>query len=173
MTPMIDIVFQLIIFFMLTLKFKEIDRRIDSALPKDRGMAATSDFPEEFEKIKIKVFRRNLKEAEAEHYTLIKIDNTHRVELPAGTWKGGRADDAIRHEAYDVAMARIRAAVSEKVALFKNDPELYCEIVSPMPDGGAVPEGDVIGLVDMLVQLEVKDIRFEGASMPGGVLGNR
>ena len=37
MTPMIDIVFQLIIFFLLSLKFKTIDRRIDSQLPKDRG----------------------------------------------------------------------------------------------------------------------------------------
>ena len=42
MTPMIDIVFQLIVFFMLQLKFKEIDRQIDSNLPRDRGPVASN-----------------------------------------------------------------------------------------------------------------------------------
>ena len=37
MTPMIDIVFQLIVFFLLSLKFKTVDERLDALLPKDRG----------------------------------------------------------------------------------------------------------------------------------------
>lgn len=41
MTPMIDIVFQLILFFLFNLRFKSIDFRIDSMLPKDRGPIAT------------------------------------------------------------------------------------------------------------------------------------
>ena len=172
MTPMIDIVFQLIIFFLITLKFKTIDERLDASLPKTHGIENTNQRPPEAPKVKLKVFRKN-KADESKAYTLVKIDNTHRIPLPAGTWKGLHADDSIRHEAYDAAMARIRAVLEEKVALFKDDPDFYCEIVSPMPDGGAVPEGDVIRLVDSMVQLEVKDIRFEGASMPGGVLGNR
>ena len=39
MTPMIDICFQLIVFFMLTLKFKSIDKRFESLLP-NRGQQA-------------------------------------------------------------------------------------------------------------------------------------
>ncbi len=34
LTPMIDIVFQLLVFFLLTLNFKSVDRRIESMLPK-------------------------------------------------------------------------------------------------------------------------------------------
>ena len=74
MTPMIDIVFQLIIFFLLSLKFKEIDRRIESMLPKDRGLAPTPTFPEDFLKVKIKAFRRDMKSKE-KAYTMLKVDN--------------------------------------------------------------------------------------------------
>ena len=82
MTPMIDIVFQLIIFFLLSLKFKTIDRRIESMLPKDRGLAPTPTFPEDFLKVKIKVFRRNLADKE-KAYTMIKVDNDrYEYHLP-------------------------------------------------------------------------------------------
>ena len=81
MTPMIDIVFQLIIFFLLSLKFKTIDRRIESMLPKDRGLAPTPTFPPDFLKVKIKVFRRNMTDKE-NAYTLIKVDNTKQWSLP-------------------------------------------------------------------------------------------
>ena len=39
MTPMIDVVFQLLIFFMLTMQFKEIEGKLLSQLPKDKGLA--------------------------------------------------------------------------------------------------------------------------------------
>jgi biopolymer transport protein ExbD len=40
MTPMIDIVFQLLIFFVLTAKFIEFEGELLSYLPKDRGLSA-------------------------------------------------------------------------------------------------------------------------------------
>lgn len=54
MTPMIDVTFLLLIFFIVTLKFKILEGRLDAALPKDRG---TSNAPaEEIEKIDILMF---------------------------------------------------------------------------------------------------------------------
>ncbi len=54
MTPMIDVTFLLLIFFIVTLKFKVLEGRLDAALPKDRG---TSNAPaEEIEKIDILMF---------------------------------------------------------------------------------------------------------------------
>ena len=41
MTPMIDIVFQLLIFFVLTAKFIEIEGELRSYLPKNRGLQQT------------------------------------------------------------------------------------------------------------------------------------
>jgi biopolymer transport protein ExbD len=39
MTPMIDVVFQLLIFFMCATKFKTMEGRVDAFLPKDTGNA--------------------------------------------------------------------------------------------------------------------------------------
>ena len=38
MTPMIDVVFQLLIFFMLSMHFKEVEGKLLSQLPKDKGL---------------------------------------------------------------------------------------------------------------------------------------
>jgi len=44
MTPMIDVVFQLIIFFMTTIRFKALEGKLETQLPKDVGVnSATSD----------------------------------------------------------------------------------------------------------------------------------
>lgn len=54
MTPMIDCTFLLLIFFILTLKFKILEGRLDAALPKDMG---TSNSPvEEIEKVDVLMF---------------------------------------------------------------------------------------------------------------------
>jgi biopolymer transport protein ExbD len=41
MTPMIDVVFQLMIFFMCTIKFKTLEGKLQAYLPKDVGVNAT------------------------------------------------------------------------------------------------------------------------------------
>ena len=41
-TPMIDIVFQLLIFFLLSAKFISLEGQLSSYLPKDRGLDATN-----------------------------------------------------------------------------------------------------------------------------------
>ncbi len=41
MTPMIDVTFLLLIFFIVTLKFKILEGRLDAALPKDMGTSTT------------------------------------------------------------------------------------------------------------------------------------
>ncbi len=172
MTPMIDIVFQLIIFFMLTLKFKDIDRRIDSALPKHRGPVAITDFPEEFEKIKIKLFRRNLEKAEREHYTQLRVGNVHSLALPRG-WLGFRQEialggpDAPRVSEYRNTVKRVLALVQSRRAQHPGDPaELKGEIVAPPPKGGSVPHGDVMQMLDVFIQAGIRDVKFEGKATP-------
>jgi biopolymer transport protein ExbD len=43
LTPMIDIVFNLIIFFMVSTRFTEIERKVDLSVPKVGGAAALSE----------------------------------------------------------------------------------------------------------------------------------
>ena len=42
MAPMIDVIFQLIIFFMCSIHFKSLEGKLYSYLPKDKGMSATT-----------------------------------------------------------------------------------------------------------------------------------
>ena len=82
MTPMIDIVFQLIIFFLLSLKFKTVDRRIESQLPKDRGLQATQQFVDELPMLTVKLFRRDqeVKDAEDKSLAFTRIRVGKKIE---------------------------------------------------------------------------------------------
>ena len=53
MTPMIDVVFQLLIFFMLTMQFKEIEGKLLSQLPKDKGLAPSHVLQTELQEVRI------------------------------------------------------------------------------------------------------------------------
>ena len=54
MAPLIDVVFQLLIFFMLTMQFKEIEGKLLSRLPKTPGLASAESRPREEVRIKIR-----------------------------------------------------------------------------------------------------------------------
>jgi biopolymer transport protein ExbD len=53
MTPMIDVVFQLLIFFMLTMQFKEVEGKLLSQLPKDKGLAPSHVLQPELQEVRI------------------------------------------------------------------------------------------------------------------------
>jgi biopolymer transport protein ExbD len=168
MTPMIDIVFQLIIFFMLTLKFKTVDRRIESMLPKDRGLAPTPTFPPDFLKVKIKVFRRGLETANTtdDDYTLVKVDNSGEFQLPAG-WKGLHKEPGDRVKRYESVIATVQKLVRDKIqAHGGKKEEVKGEIVAPPPKGGAVPHGDVMQMLNIFLVEGITDVVFEGAATP-------
>lgn len=62
MTPMIDVVFQLMIFFMCTIKFKTLEGKLTAYLPKDVGVNPTpSDVKLEKVDIVIKVLKEGTK----------------------------------------------------------------------------------------------------------------
>jgi hypothetical protein len=166
MTPMIDIVFQLIIFFLLSLKFKTIDRRIDSMLPKDRGPNQVPAFPKDFQKVRVKVFRRDVQDAH-KAATVVRIDNDRRVfALPAG-WRGRGAETPERVRRYDATIAAIRSVIAAKRAAHGPDAaKVKGEIVAPPPRGGLVPDGDVIRILDTFLSLGMTDVVFEGQSTP-------
>ena len=166
MTPMIDIVFQLIIFFLLSLKFKTIDRRIESMLPKDRGLAPTPTFPEDFLKVKIKLFRRDMKDKD-KAYTAIRVDNEKTTYKLPRAWKGRVKETAARLDEYDRTIRQIKTLVTKKMKAHGGNPEeVKGEIVAPPPKGGAVPHGDIVQVLNVFLELGMVDVVFEGAATP-------
>lgn len=55
MTPMIDCIFQLIIFFMCSIKFKSLEGKLASYLPKDVGLMNTQVANPNMDEIRIKL----------------------------------------------------------------------------------------------------------------------
>ena len=55
MTPMIDVTFLLLIFFMCTIKFKKLEGKLSAYLPKDVGVNTTPAEPKEKIEIKLTV----------------------------------------------------------------------------------------------------------------------
>ncbi|HLD36386.1 MAG TPA: biopolymer transporter ExbD [Planctomycetota bacterium] len=55
MTPMIDVIFQLIIFFMCSIHFKSLEGKLYSYLPRDKGMSSTTVTDPILEEVRIKL----------------------------------------------------------------------------------------------------------------------
>jgi biopolymer transport protein ExbD len=170
MTPMIDIVFQLIIFFLLSLKFKSVDRRIESYLPKDRGIQATQQFVEELPMVTVKLFRRNIEDADPDNdFTRIRVGNDFTFELMQGDWTGealGADGDIKREENADQIFEKVEAAIRQIWGRMGNNPEAKGEIKTPRPFGLKVPHGDVIRVLDAFITVGLEDVKFEGAPAP-------
>ena len=148
MTPMIDIVFQLIVFFMLQLKFKEIDRQIDSTLPKTEGIDTIAVTPPDSEKLKLKVFRRGLDGPPETQLTVIRVDSSHELHLPTG-WSSYAEESVERRNVFDAVLAQLGVAVRGRAAASPDRSKLLAEIVAPPPSGGYVPHGDVMRILDV------------------------
>ncbi len=165
MTPMIDIVFQLIIFFLLSLKFKTIDRRIESMMPKDRGPNPAPSILEEEDKIKVKLFRRGIADRERA-FTLLKIDNAAQYPLPKG-WKGRLKETPDRIERYDATVAAVKRAIEDRIAAYGGiTDQIVGEIVAPPPRGGSVPHGDAVAVLNAFMEAGITNVKFEGTPTP-------
>jgi hypothetical protein len=170
MTPMIDIVFQLIVFFLLTLKFKAVDRRIESALPKDRGIQATQQFVSEMPMVTVKLFRQNMDDPD-NAWTTVRVGNNYTFELPKGGYTGVEAEDNERRKQYEDTFTQIRGAISDMWGKMGRSSEAKGEIKTPRPKGLKVPHGDVIYVLDSFIQVGIEDVKFEGAPAPLPTVG--
>jgi biopolymer transport protein ExbD len=146
MTPMIDIVFQLIVFFLLTLRFSTPEFRLEAGMPKDLGPLKTLRFVEDH-RLAVSLFRRGTAE---DGVTRVKIGGTEALELP-------EAPDARR-----AALERVHDALR---SMAERAGSTKAKIRTPPPTGGRVPHGDVVAVLDQMVRADLLDIAFEGTAM--------
>ncbi|MBL9086904.1 MAG: biopolymer transporter ExbD [Planctomycetia bacterium] len=151
MTPMIDIVFQLILFFLFNLRFKSIDFRIDSMLPKDRGPLVTDVILPPSPRLTVRLFRTEAEDPERArtHVTL----GAHRWVLPEVTGDRQARDDAFK-------------AVAAAITSLRGDTGMPGSVETPLPSGAYVPHADVVGVVDAFLMADVTDVAFEGSAFP-------
>jgi len=163
MTPMIDIVFQLILFFLFSLKFKSHEYRIESQLPRDRGIQATNQIVEDIPAVKVLLFRLD-EDDQAKARTKIKVGGTPEIILPAYQWSVTNKDiDAKIEDQRDAVFHGIAATIR---GLLNQNPKLKGEIETPPPKGYAVPHGDVMRILDSFLEAGVTEVNFGGAAAP-------
>jgi biopolymer transport protein ExbD len=54
--PMVDVIFCLCVFFMCSFKFKQLEGKFDSWLPKDKGLGDVSQLKDVIEEVRIALF---------------------------------------------------------------------------------------------------------------------
>ena len=157
MTPMIDVTFLLLIFFMCTIKFKTLEGKLEAFLPKDVGVNRSDAPPKEKIDIVIKAIKPGQK---------IDIDAFEKrgqiVE-----WNGQDDYYLYGHEvSYKVlrdtfkgdesGVDKMRDKLDE---LLRSDPERAVTL-KPMP---GVVYADIMVVLDTVIEVGYEDVSFAGS----------
>ena len=153
MTPMIDVVFQLIVFFIVSMKFKSLDMKIEAFLPKDRGLAATPSKPADVPKL-VAVLKRQ----KGEPTTRVKVNNATLGEI-------NDSDD--RRTATRAVMDQLSKLAGEARARAGAAAD---EVKGEVDASPLVPTGDVIRAVDAFIAGGLKDVTFIGTPPPDSTI---
>ena len=151
MTPMIDIVFQLILFFLFSIHFKSLDWRIESAMPRDRGPRPIPTILDPDAHIRVTLSRRDAEDVEKA-----------RTHVRVGSQEWTLPPLTASPQERDAAFARIAARLSA----IHRETGWPGEIDTPPPTGGLVPHADVVGVLDAFLGEGVRQVDFQGAAEP-------
>jgi biopolymer transport protein ExbD len=152
MTPMIDVTFLLLIFFIVTLKFKTLEGRLDAALPKDRGTSTST--AEEVEKVDI----------------VIKVSNPGRLVPDPKTATTSSPEGRLLHYVDRKVRFEVGAqqftnadALSKYLDQFARTQEMKDETPVSIDPRKGVVYGDVVTVLDVVIQKGFTQIAFGGS----------
>lgn len=147
MTPMIDVVFQLQIFFLLNLQYKSLEGRLDAFLPKNLGAASRDERPVTTVEVAILVTEPGERRDPSD---------------PAQAWSGyGRYELAGRRVSYRVgprATADL-AEVERFLRELRREDEQRDVVLAPRE--GTVYD-DVVPVLDAAIAAGYDDVTFRG-----------
>ncbi len=147
MTPMIDVVFLLLIFFMCTLRFKTLEGKLAAYLPKDVGVNTTEAEPQE----KVEILLRVRVEGG-------KLNSNGEPYEGTGRWY---YDDTrvIEYSVGPKKMTELEELGRRLKELHKKDPD-RASTVDARTD---IVYGDVVKVLDIALTAGFNEITFVGA----------
>ena len=150
MTPMIDVTFLLLIFFLCTIKFKTLEGKLNAFLPKDVGVNTSQAEPKEKIEIQIRVKNEGR-----------KVDPRDKTKTEP--WSGtGRWKYTGRELTYSIGPYKTDSIddVRKRLkTLHDADPEQDTTID---PRKGVV-YADVVGVLDAVLQADFGSVTFVGS----------
>ena len=147
MTPMIDVVFQLLIFFMLTIKFKLLEGKLAAYLPKDVGVNTSPAEPKEKVEIKLKVEKEGTKMDPKEA----------RIWSGEGPFRWGD-DRVVKYSVGPKSSTKLDEIVVRIKELYRADNEGSVSI-DPYP---GTCYADVVKILDEVIMIGYTDVSFVG-----------
>jgi len=166
MTPMIDVCFQLIVFFMLTLRFPSVSNRFEMVMLKDRGPHPELAMLPPIQHISVKLFRKNAELDASQHFTRVRVGELTTVDLPRGPWPTTGDQEEARRLTEDKLLLQVTDAIASAWTHQNRSPLVKGEIQTPAPTGPLVPHGDVMRVLDAFVSAGLTSVNFEGAAPP-------
>ncbi len=151
MTPMIDVTFLLLIFFLCTIKFKVLEGKLSAYLPKDVGVNQSEAEPKEKIEITIKIKKEGQR---------VFASGTEKGQLYDGS-EGRRFEFVGRQLSYSIGPRK-----TEKISdigkwledFFRKDPERP----STIDCRPGTVYGDMVPVLDAAVEAGFTDITFIG-----------
>jgi biopolymer transport protein ExbD len=148
MTPMIDVVFQLLIFFMLSIKFKILEGKLSAFLPKDVGVNTSPAVPKDKVEIQLRVIKDGTK---------MDPEDPTKEWSKTGPFKYG-PDREIKYTVGPKSSSDLKKVVPWLKDAYNLDKEAPVSI-DPYP--GTVYE-DVVAVVDEVIGIGFLDVSFVG-----------
>ncbi len=149
LNPMIDVVFQLLVFFLITMKFKTLDMKLDAWMPKHLGAAISTSPPQE------PTLTARLARRAGERATRVKIANQ--------TLGAAGIDPSVDDDVWAALAAKARATI-ERHRANDGDP---AHVIGEVDASPLVPTATVIRAMDALVEGGIETVRFVGTPPPG------
>lgn len=135
LTPMIDVVFQLLIFFLCTLRYRTLEGRLDAFLPRDGGRAADSA---RVERLEVRV-------------DVLAPGERRSARDPGRPWDGtGRFELVGRGLAYRVGPRQVTDLAALEGLLDELHGRFEDRAVALVPGPGTVTQ-DVVAVLDRLL----------------------
>mgnify|MGYP003961100613 CR=1 FL=1 len=164
MTPMIDVTFLLLIFFIVTLKFKTLEGRLDSNLPKDMGTSTVDTPPVEKVDIVIRVGNPGIKQPDPKTKSKSKpqgrLDHFRGRILKVSV---GTAVFQVRNDIHD-SDGLLQDLVKLRRALNPFDKD---ETPITLDAREGIIYEDVIGILDLVIDQGFQKVSFSGSSEQG------
>ncbi len=154
MTPMIDVTFLLLVFFLCSIHFKVLEGKPQTFLPKDCGVNP-SGRPLPFERVDLRLERIETRAQRDLEQTAVFRD-WRWSEDQVALWLQGARVQGLRQMAAE--LRRMRRALPATAG--EDDP--LCMTVSAAP--GTIYE-DVIRIVDVILDAGITDVTFRGIDL--------
>lgn len=154
LTPMIDVTFQLLIFFMLTIKFKTLEGKLESLLPLDKGLASTpATIETEDVEIILKVTEETKSRASKDRVVRY-FRNASNTPFGTSTSVWDEDKKSFKCDPPDT-LDKIKQHL---INVRKSSPESKAKI-NAWPE---VPSDRVVNVLNMMIEADFKDISYSG-----------